>query len=128
MIQAYDHIQIAMPEGQEAVARQFYGTLLRMAELPKPDLLRARGGCWFRSGGAVLHLGCETPFHPARKAHPCFVVDDLEATQSLLEKAGHPCVRADGERPGILRFYTSDPFGNRLEFQESEGPREQSVR
>jgi hypothetical protein len=26
-----------------------------MSEVPKPAALAARGGCWFRSGTAVLH-------------------------------------------------------------------------
>jgi hypothetical protein len=27
--------------------------------------------------------------------------------------------RADGEIPGVRRFHTSDPFGNRVEFQQA---------
>jgi predicted enzyme related to lactoylglutathione lyase len=59
----------------------------------------------------------EEPFNPARKAHPAFVVDTLDALRARLETAGHRCVRTDNELPGVRRFHTSDPFGNRLEFQ-----------
>jgi predicted enzyme related to lactoylglutathione lyase len=108
---------VAIPAAAEAVARAFYGELLEMTEVPKPAALAARGGCWFTSGAAVLHLGVEEPFQPARKAHPAFLVDDLDALAARLTDAGHECTHTDGEIPGVRRFHTFDPFGNRLEFQ-----------
>ncbi len=123
MIVGYDHVQVAIPSGGEDEARSFYGGLLRMTEVPKPAALAGRGGCWFSSGagssGAMLHLGVEFPFHPARKAHPAFLVDDLDTLATRLLAAGHDCVRSDGQVPGVRRFHTSDPFGNRLEFQQA---------
>ena len=119
MITGLDHVQVAMPRGAEDTARAFYVGLLGMTEDAKPPVLAARGGCWFRSGAAVLHLGVEDPFAPARKAHPAFLIDDLDVLQARLTKAGYECVRADGEVPGVLRFHTSDPFGNRIEFQQA---------
>jgi predicted enzyme related to lactoylglutathione lyase len=118
VIVGYDHVQVAIPASTEDVARAFYGTLLAMAEVPKPADLAARGGCWFTAGAAVLHLGVEDPFVPARKAHPAFLVPDLDALRARLEAAGHPCVEA-AEIPGVRRFHTADPFGNRLEFQQA---------
>ena len=119
MITGLDHVQVAMPRGAEEVARAFYVTVLGMDEDPKPPVLAARGGCWFRSGAAILHLGVEDPFAPARKAHPAFLVDDLDALQATLAGAGYDCVRADGEVPGVRRFHAHDPFGNRIEFQQA---------
>ena len=119
MITGYDHIQVALPAGGEDVAREFYGVLLGMRELPKPEALAVRGGCWFRSGSAVLHLGVETPFAPARKAHPAFLVDDLESTRTVLSAAGYECIDSSGEIEGVRRFHSNDPFGNRLEFQQA---------
>ena len=119
MILGYDHVQVAIPAGAEDAARAFYGDLLAMTELPKPPALAVRGGCWFGAGSAMLHLGVEDPFVPARKAHPAFLVGDLDAAQSRLERAGHRCTRTDGQVPGVRRFHTSDPFGNRLEFQQA---------
>jgi catechol 2,3-dioxygenase-like lactoylglutathione lyase family enzyme len=107
-----------MPRGAEEEARAFYAGLLGMAEDPKPPALADRGGCWFRSGAAIVHLGVEDPFAPARKAHPAFLVEDLGGLQATLAAAGCECVRADGEVPGVSRFYTHDPFGNRVEFQQ----------
>jgi catechol 2,3-dioxygenase-like lactoylglutathione lyase family enzyme len=119
VITGFDHVQIAIPAGREASARAFYGGLLGMRELPKPPVLAARGGCWFGAGAAVLHLGVEPSFAPARKAHPALLVDDLDRLAAALTAAGHECIPADGEIPGIRRFHTSDPFGNRIEFQQA---------
>ena len=119
MITGLDHVQIAMPAGRENAARDFYAGLLGMIELEKPPVLAARGGCWFGSGAAVLHLGVEASFAPARKAHPALLVDDLDRLAAALPAAGCECVPADGEIPGVRRFHVSDPFGNRIEFQQA---------
>jgi catechol 2,3-dioxygenase-like lactoylglutathione lyase family enzyme len=119
VILGLDHVQVAIPRGSEDAARAFYGSLLGMTEVAKPAALSARGGCWFTAGGAVLHLGVEEPFSPARKAHPAFLVTELDGLFELLTGAGLDCVRADGEIPGLRRFHTADPFGNRIEFQQA---------
>ena len=72
-----DHVQVAIPRGGEDAARAFYGVLLGLEEIPKPEPIRARGGVWFRAGAQELHLGVEEPFAPARKAHPGLVASDL---------------------------------------------------
>lgn len=113
-----DHVQIAMPRGEEALARQFYGEFLGLAEIPKPENLARRGGVWFALGDRQLHLGVEEPFHPARKAHPAFRVEDLDSLRDRIRAAGHQPVD-DEPLPGYRRFYLADPFGNRLEFLEA---------
>jgi catechol 2,3-dioxygenase-like lactoylglutathione lyase family enzyme len=113
-----DHVQVAAPSGCEAEARAFYGGLLRLEELEKPEPLRARGGCWFRAGADELHVGVEEPFAPARKAHPGLVVDDLSALTERLRAQGIE-VTPDETIPGIERAYVADPFGNRLELRQA---------
>jgi catechol 2,3-dioxygenase-like lactoylglutathione lyase family enzyme len=106
-------VQVAAPPGCEADARRFYGGLLGLRELDKPEALRSRGGVWFAVGdGHQLHVGVEDPFAPARKAHPALRADHLDALAATLQHAGHE-VRWDDAVPG--RFFTNDPFGNRLE-------------
>jgi hypothetical protein len=70
VITGYDHVQLAIPAGGEDVARSFYGGLLGMTERPKPPALAARGGCWFDSGAAVLHLGVDDLFCPPARLIP----------------------------------------------------------
>ena len=113
MIRQLDHVQVAMPPGGEAEARAFYAGVLGLDEVPKPDALAARGGCWFRGGALELHLGVEDGFVPARKAHPAFGVSDLTALRARLEEAGAPVVDDDLVE-GRARLYTADPFGNRI--------------
>lgn len=114
-IRGLHHVQLAMPPGREDAAREFYGGVLEMAELPKPPALAARGGCWFRAGDWEVHLGVEADFRPARKAHPGVLAAELDALAARLETAGAPVIWDDGF-PGHRRFYSEDPFGNRLEF------------
>jgi catechol 2,3-dioxygenase-like lactoylglutathione lyase family enzyme len=113
-----DHVQVAAPAGCEADARAFYGELLGLDELPKPESLAARGGCWFRAGAQELHVGVEDPFAPARKAHPGFLVDDLAALAERLRGAGVEVV-PDESMPSVERAYAADPFGNRLELRQA---------
>jgi catechol 2,3-dioxygenase-like lactoylglutathione lyase family enzyme len=113
-----DHVQVAAPPDCEAEARAFYGELLGLEELPKPAELAARGGCWFRAGVQELHVGVEQEFAPSRKAHPGFVVANLDELRRRLAASGITA-RDDDTIPGVRRFYTADPFGNRLEFREA---------
>jgi catechol 2,3-dioxygenase-like lactoylglutathione lyase family enzyme len=112
-----DHIQIAAPEGCEPAARDFYGSLLGLVEIEKPQNLRTRGGCWFQCGSQQLHVGVEKPFHAAKKAHPAFLVPRMDELRDAFEKRGVPVVEDDAV-PGTRRFYAQDPWGNRLEFIE----------
>jgi Glyoxalase/Bleomycin resistance protein/Dioxygenase superfamily len=112
-------VQVAAPPGCEAAARGFYGGLLGLAELGKPEPLRGRGGAWFAlAEGCALHVGVVADgFAPASKAHPALRAVDERALRDLarrLAAAGSP-VRWDDDLPGVLRFYTADPWGNRIE-------------
>jgi catechol 2,3-dioxygenase-like lactoylglutathione lyase family enzyme len=113
-----DHVQVAAPAGGEAQARRFYGELLGLGEVEKPAGLQRRGGVWFAlASGAQLHVGVAEGFTPAVKAHPGLRLDTIARLELLarrLEAAGAP-VAWDADVPGVRRFFTADPFGNRLE-------------
>ncbi|MFF3913002.1 VOC family protein [Streptomyces sp. NPDC001852] len=117
MLVAVDHVQLAAPPGSEDALRAYYVDVLAMTEIPKPPVLAARGGCWFQAGAVQLHLGIETDFRPAKKAHPGLRVEGIEAYAARLTSLGAP-VTWDDNLPGHLRFYSEDPVGNRLEFVE----------
>jgi catechol 2,3-dioxygenase-like lactoylglutathione lyase family enzyme len=116
MIVGLDHVQVAAPPGCEQEARRFYGELLGLNEIPKPAVLAKRGGVWFSLGDHQLHVGVEEAFEPARKAHPALRVaaEGLDQLAERLTAAG-ASVQWDGDLPGVRRFYTEDPWGNRLE-------------
>lgn len=115
IITGLHHVQLAMPAGGEPDAENFYDEILGIPRVEKPTHLEARGGCWFEDGSVRIHLGVETDFRPATKAHPAMVVESLAALRRVLEGAGVDVVD-DQPLPGFDRFYVSDPFGNRLEF------------
>jgi catechol 2,3-dioxygenase-like lactoylglutathione lyase family enzyme/AcrR family transcriptional regulator len=114
----FHHVQLACPPGAEQPAREFYCDVLGFTEIPKPAALAARGGCWFRHGDIELHLGVESDFRPARKAHPALLVDNLDSYAQRLATAGLR-VDYDTALPGMRRFYCHDPHGNRLEFLQT---------
>jgi catechol 2,3-dioxygenase-like lactoylglutathione lyase family enzyme len=115
-----DHVQVAAPPRCEAQARRFYGELLGLPELEKPPALRARGGAWFGCGSQQLHVGVEEPHVPARKAHPALLVaaGTLDALADRLMRAGAK-LDWDDSLDRSRRFYTSDPWGNRIELLET---------
>lgn len=111
---AIDHVQLAMPAGEEQKARTLYAGVMGMTELRKPPELARRGGCWFGSGGVQLHLGVEHDFHPARKAHPALRCIDYAALLQRLRDSGIEAVDP-GDMSGVQRCHVHDPFGNRIE-------------
>ncbi|WP_406372487.1 glyoxalase [Streptomyces sp. NBC_00647] len=117
MLAAVDHVQLAAPPGSEDLLRAYYTDALGMTEVPKPPVLAARGGCWFRAGTVQLHLGIETGFRPAKKAHPGLRVTGIDACAARIAATGAPVIW-DDDLPGHRRFYSEDPVGNRLEFLE----------
>ncbi len=99
--------------------RAFYRDVLGMREIDKPPALRARGGVWFRAGGAEVHVGIVPGFVAPPKAHPAFAVDDVAAVAARVAAAGGS-VTWDDAIPGTVRFHTLDPVGNRVELQQAD--------
>jgi catechol 2,3-dioxygenase-like lactoylglutathione lyase family enzyme len=103
-----------MPRGEEALARLFYAGLLGLTEVSKPRELGTRGGCWFVGQGVAVHLGAARHFRAATRAHPAFLVADIDQARRALESAGMTVDEDDSGLPA-RRFYVTDPFGNRIE-------------
>lgn len=116
-----DHVQLAAPAGCEEEARRFFGQLLGLPEITKPPLLQGRGGVWFTVGDQQLHIGIQAPFSPARKAHPALRVAPgrLDQMAERLLAAG-ATVSWDAALPQYRRFYTDDPWDNRIELVSTE--------
>jgi hypothetical protein len=112
------HVQLAIPAGAEDACRRFWAAV-GLAEVEKPPLLAARGGCWFRAGQLEVHCGVDPEFRPATKAHPGIRVAHLHALAARLTHAGI-ATEWDNGFPGYDRFYAADPVGNRLEFMEPQ--------
>jgi catechol 2,3-dioxygenase-like lactoylglutathione lyase family enzyme len=120
-ILSIEHVQIAVPTGDEEKARAFYIDILGFTEIEKPPKLVKRGGAWLRSGNAQLHLGVEADFRPARKAHPAFLVDDLDVLIAKAQSTGYETDTTQPPLDGYKRAHIFDPFGNRIELMEKLG-------
>jgi catechol 2,3-dioxygenase-like lactoylglutathione lyase family enzyme len=117
VITGLDHVQVAAPPDAEGDARRFYGAVLGLAEVPKPAGVADTGGAWFACGSQQLHIGVQDPFLASRKAHPALAVADVASLEAIAERlmsAGSP-VRWDDRLEDVRRFYTEDPWGNRIE-------------
>ena len=111
------HVQVCCPPETKDVLRAFYVGVVGFEELVQPPMVAPRGGCWFGGDGIELHVGVEADFRPNRKAHPGLMVSDLDGLADRLAAAGYPVEWApEDEVPGLRRFHTADPHGNRLEF------------
>jgi catechol 2,3-dioxygenase-like lactoylglutathione lyase family enzyme len=109
-----DHVQLAIPSGSETLCDAFYVNLLGFHTLEKPPVLAARGGRWYERDGVTLHLGVESDFLAARKAHPAMLIDNYDELVAALAQAG-VVVRPDASIPGTTRCHLDDPVGNRIE-------------
>ena len=112
-----DHVQVCIPRGTETQARAFYGGLLGLEEIEKPDVLKKNGGMWYALADIQLHVGAEDAVAPSKR-HPAFEVEDAAGVRAYLERHD---VRTKDEPdiPGVVhRFSFFDPFGNRIELLE----------
>lgn len=115
------HVNVTVPRSLEAQAKQFYGVVMGLEEVPKPPALRARGGAWYQLGTMQLHLSIEDGLgeNCISKRHVCYTVTDLAQAEEEFRSAGVEILPDDVPTPGWSRFYVRDPGGNRLEIAQS---------
>ena len=115
MVIGIHHAQITIEPGGEEQARFFYGTLLQLPEVEKPENLRARGGMWFDIGTQQLHVGIQSESHRANsRAHIAYQVEVLAPVIERLEEHGFTIKR--GVMVGTFeRVECRDPYCNRVE-------------
>lgn len=110
-----DHIQLAFPPGNVDKARKFFVEDLGMVEDERPPQLQKREGAWFRKDTCIIHVGVDPDFKPQKKGHPALIVENIESLYDSLESKGYPLLWEESIE-GVKRFFTEDPFGNRIEF------------
>ena len=96
---ALDHVQVAIPPGAEQQASAFWVDVVGLTLTDKPPQLVARGGVWLTGDALNLHLGVDSDFRPATKAHPGILVRDYDALLGRLSAAGYE-TRTGDEMPG----------------------------
>ena len=117
MIVGLDHSFLTIHDGGEDAARRFYGEVLGLEEIQRPEGLQRSGGVWFQAGGQELHLGTDDAHLPPKRPHPGFRVGGSVELDEVAERltSNRYDVEWDERIEGRRRFYTRDPFGNRIE-------------
>ena len=115
-VKRLDHVQLCIPMGEEAKARDFYGRVLGFEEIEKPDALKANGGLWFQVADIQLHVGVEAATGKSKR-HPAFEVEGLDEIRDYFREQQIE-IREEKPVPGLKRFSFFDPFGNRIELLE----------
>jgi catechol 2,3-dioxygenase-like lactoylglutathione lyase family enzyme len=115
------HVNVTVPKSLEDAAKHFYGVVMGLQEVPKPEASRGRGGAWYQLGALQLHLSIEAPLGESctSKRHVCYTVPDLAAAEAKFRSAGVEILPDDMPAPGWSRFYVRDPGGNRLEIAQA---------
>jgi len=120
MLASIHHVNVTVPRSLEDAAKHFYGVVMGLAEVPKPEESRSRGGAWYQLGPLQLHLSIEDglPDSCISKRHVCYTVANLAEAEAKFRNAGVEILPDDIPTPGWSRFYVRDPGGNRLEIAQ----------
>ena len=117
---AIDHVNVTVPRPLEDAAKHFYGVVMGMKEVPKPESSRGRGGAWYQLGPVQLHLSIEDgPGDRTSQRHVCYTVNSLSEAEERFRQAGVEILPDDRPIEGVHRFYLRDPGGNRLEIAQA---------
>ncbi|HEX3281466.1 MAG TPA: VOC family protein [Pyrinomonadaceae bacterium] len=116
---AMSHVNVTVPANAEAAAKEFYGSVLGLRELPKPPGSRQNVGAWYELGGVQLHLSVEEDGNNrASDRHVCYVVADVVTAEQYLRDSGVGIISDPRPIPGVNRFYVRDPGGNLIEITQ----------
>jgi catechol 2,3-dioxygenase-like lactoylglutathione lyase family enzyme len=118
---SFHHVNVTVPKSLEEAAKHFYGVVMGLQEVPKPESSRGRGGAWYQLGQMQLHLSIEEPLgeNCVSKRHVCYIVGNLAEAEKRFRDAGVEIFPDDLPTPGWSRFYVRDPGGNRLEIAQA---------
>lgn len=118
VVERTDHVAVVVTDVDRA--RRFYGDVLGMAEIARPASFDFPG-TWFQCGRDVLHLLGKPQAEPRGRAHFCLWLSDVHAAAVRVGAANFEVIwEFKYKIPGIDRFFTSDPDGNRIELQGPE--------
>jgi|SRR5690349_18251695 len=119
MVVALHHVNVTVPTALEAAAKDFYGSVLDLKQIPKPPTSR-QSGAWYEIGATQLHLSVENEVDAALSSrHVCFTVADLKAAEERFRAAGVDILPDPRPIEGVARFYVRDPAGNMLEIVQA---------
>jgi len=119
MVTALHHVNVTVTPELEQAAKEFYGTVLGLKQVPKPPTSR-QSGAWFQIGPNQLHLSVDNEERgPLSSRHICFAVSDLRVAETRFRDARVEIIPDPRPAEGTQRFYVRDPGGNMLEIVQA---------
>jgi catechol 2,3-dioxygenase-like lactoylglutathione lyase family enzyme len=117
-VQRIEHAAVTVTD--VARARHFYGQVLGLTEVPRPESFDF-GGAWYRNGPTDLHIIQRPQADAESRRHIAFYVADVDAAARVLQASGFPVLWEQKYKiKNIDRFFTADPDGNRIEIMGPE--------
>jgi catechol 2,3-dioxygenase-like lactoylglutathione lyase family enzyme len=115
-----NHVNVTVPAALELASKQFYGDVLGLRQIPKPEGPRKNVGAWYEVGGLQLHLSIEDDAqNRASERHICYQVADIAHAKLHFQNAGIEVIPDQDPLRGRSRFFVRDPGGNLIEVTES---------
>lgn len=119
VIETLHHVSITVTDLERA--KRFYGGVLCLEEIPRPDFSFA--GAWYRLGDRQLHLIVHPHRHTlrgtteidSRDGHFAVRVRSYGQTRAHLEASGVPHHDRPHNKTPWPQIYVSDPDGNLIE-------------
>jgi catechol 2,3-dioxygenase-like lactoylglutathione lyase family enzyme len=115
------HVQIFVPKELEQTAKDFYGRVLGLQEVPKPAAFKDLGGAWYQCGANQLHLSIfrrPPEDNHGSQRHVCYMVHNLAEAEQSLRQAGVTIIPDDRPHDQWTRFFVRDPGGNYIEIAQ----------
>ena len=117
------HVNVTVPAALEEAAKNFYGNLLGLEQIEKPDGPRKYIGAWYQLGESQLHLSIEKePRNQDSNRHVCYSVSDVAGALNTLRAAGIEVISEEQLLNGGARFFVRDPAGNLIEITKETSP------
>jgi catechol 2,3-dioxygenase-like lactoylglutathione lyase family enzyme len=110
------HVNVTVPAALENAAKNFYGDLMGLEQIEKPDGPRKYVGAWYQLGESQLHLSVEDgPRNEDSNRHVCYSVADIPTALAAFRSAGIEVISEEQLVNGGSRFFIRDPAGNLIE-------------
>jgi catechol 2,3-dioxygenase-like lactoylglutathione lyase family enzyme len=117
IVERIEHVAVIVTDVERA--RQFYGEVLGLTEVPRPRTFDFPGA-WYRNGPTDLHIIGRPQADAESRRHVAFYVSDLHAAARVLQGQGYPVLWETMKIDGLDRFFTHDPDKNRIEIMASD--------
>ncbi len=105
-----NHVNVTVPSVLEDAAKHFYGTVLGLRQIPKPEGTRQNMGAWYDLGGIQLHLSIEDNVqNEASERHVCYQVDDALVRNSIFAMRASKSSLMGARSKGLPGFSCETP-------------------